>query len=157
MQSQLHLDFNRESTVNRVEHRLIRTVSPPIQEFSPIQVPKPKLTFVTGFKKLTEATHSKFMKLAKLDFRKYSGASDPTYWIRQSEQFFHCHAINNEDRVSMATFHLDGHAQLWYKFLFDDEGELNWPEFCDRLHELENFTGELVKLVQSGSVQDYEV
>lgn len=54
----------------------------------------------------------------------------------------------------MATFHLDG---LWYKILFDDEGELDWPKFCDRLHELENFTGELVKLVQSGSVHDYEV
>lgn len=80
MQTQVtHLDFNRESTVNRVEHRLIRTVSPHIQEFSPIQVPKPKLTFVNGFKKLTEATYSKFMKLAKLDFPKYSGASGPTY------------------------------------------------------------------------------
>lgn len=57
----------------------------------------------------------------------------------------------------MATFHLDGHAQLWYKILFDDEGELDRPKFCDRSHELENFTGELVKLVQSGSVHDYEV
>lgn len=45
----------------------------------------------------------------------------------------------------------------YYKILFDDEGELDWPKFCDRLHELENFTGELVKLVQSGSVHDYEV
>lgn len=57
----------------------------------------------------------------------------------------------------MATFHLDGHAQLWYKILFDDEGELDWPKSCDRLHELENFTGELDELVQSGSVHDYEV
>lgn len=29
----------------------------------------------------------------------------------------------------MATFHLDGHAQLWYKILFDDEGELTGQSF----------------------------
>lgn len=62
----------------------------------------------------------------------------------------------------MATFHLEGLAQLWYKLLCDDEGALCSKEFCARVNErfgpseLDNFTGELVHLKQTRVVVDYQ-
>lgn len=72
---------------------------------------------------------ARYVKLIKLP--KYLGAIDATYWIRQVEHFFVCHGVPYEEQVVIATFHMDGHAQLWYKLLFDEEGELCWEEFCD--------------------------
>lgn len=59
---------------------------------------------------VSEGTRSKFLKPIRLDFPKYLGEVDPTYWIRQAEQFFHCYEIMYEDQVVMATYHLEGHA-----------------------------------------------
>ena len=85
----------------------------------------------------------------------------PPSCCRQAEQFFYFHGIDSVDRVKNATFHFEGHAQLLYKILFEEEGELGWEDFCDRIYglfgpsELDNFTGELVKLVQTRSVSEY--
>lgn len=93
----------------------------------------------------------------KLDFSKYSGESDPTYWIRQAEQFFHCHEINYEDQILLVTFHLDGHAQLWYNIMYDD-GDIVWEEFCDRVYQhfspyvLDDYTGISEALAGEGIV-----
>lgn len=121
-----------------------------------------KTNVAKGKQVVFEATHAKFMKMIRLDFLKYFGEGDPTYWIRQSEQFFYCHEVAYEDQVEMATFHLEGHTQLWYKILCDDEINLYWEEFCDRLYErfnpsdFDNFTGELVNLRQTGTVLEYQ-
>lgn len=56
----------------------------------------------------------------KLDFLEFSGG-DPSYWINQSERYFWRHGIIAEDQVAFATFHLEGHAQIWYQCLFEDE------------------------------------
>lgn len=60
------------------------------------------------------------MKQVKLDFLEFSGG-DPSYWINQSERYFWRHGIIAEDQVAFATFHLEGHAQIWYQCLFEDE------------------------------------
>lgn len=60
-----------------------------------------------------------------LEFPKYAGNVDPTYWIKQAKQFFNCHEIGYNDQVVMATYHLEGHAQLWYGILYEEEGDLS--------------------------------
>lgn len=67
-----------------------------------------------------------------------------------------------EDHVVMAAFYFEGHAQIWYKLLCDDEGEQCWDDFCYWFYErfgpsnLDSFIGELVNLKQTGSVIDFE-
>ena len=64
--------------------------------------------------------------------------------------------------MNIATFHFKGHTELCYKILSEEEGDLEWELFCDRIYdrfgpsELDNFIGELVKLSQSGSLADYQ-
>jgi hypothetical protein len=53
-------------------------------------------------------------KLVKLNFPRYSGTEDPTSWICRAEQFFKYQNTAEEEKVSLAAFHLEGEAQLWY-------------------------------------------
>ena len=53
----------------------------------------------------------------KLDFPKFNGGEDPTSWICKVEQFYHFHEMPAADQVALASFHLEGEAQLWYQLL----------------------------------------
>lgn len=98
--------------------------------------PLPSLPIVQGVAKpvraLSDHNSSKFLKGVKLDLPKYNGETNPVFWMNQVEQVLWCHGITIEDRVVIATFHLEGHGQIWYSVLFE-EGELPWEEFRDRL------------------------
>ncbi|KAL5793391.1 hypothetical protein ACOSP7_001985 [Xanthoceras sorbifolium] len=56
-------------------------------------------------------------KNVKLDFPKYDGREDLTSWVCRSEQYFQFHNILMSNRVTLASFHLDGDAQLWFQLL----------------------------------------
>ncbi|CAL5401368.1 unnamed protein product [Camellia sinensis] len=66
------------------------------------------------------------------------------------------------DKVGLASFHLEGDAQLWYQLLCQNENEVSWPEFEGGLQPRFGFTqyydpfGELTKLQQQGSIKDYQ-
>jgi hypothetical protein len=47
---------------------------------------------------------------------------DPMLFINKCESFFHHHHTMGEERVRMASYHLDDVTQLWYDQLKDDEG-----------------------------------
>ena len=53
----------------------------------------------------------------KLDFPRFNGIEDPTSWICCAEQFFRFHETPIEDQVALASFHLEGEAQLWYQLV----------------------------------------
>ena len=53
----------------------------------------------------------------KLNFPWFIGIEDPTSWICWVEQFFWFHDTTGEDEVALASFHLEGKAQLWYQLL----------------------------------------
>lgn len=61
----------------------------------------------------------------------------------------------------MAVFHLKGQARRWYQLLFNDEGLVNWKRFKAAIFArfgpslYENHLGELTKLTQSGTMQEY--
>ena len=52
-------------------------------------------------------------KLAKLDFPRYDGSEDPITWICRVEQFFEYQDTPDDEKVKLASYHLDGDAQIW--------------------------------------------
>lgn len=59
-------------------------------------------------------------KTVKIDFPRFDGQSDHTIWLFKAEQFFQLHNIATNDRVSLASFHLEGDAHLWYQLFQQD-------------------------------------
>ncbi|XP_024035559.1 uncharacterized protein LOC112096363 [Citrus clementina] len=106
--------------------------------------------------------HSYVPRMIKLDFPRYNGSEDTTSWVCRVEQFFHLHQTPEEERVALASFHLEGDAQLWFQLIKQERDMLTWQEFCDGLHarygatQFQDFFGELIKLQQVGSVCDYQ-
>ncbi|KAF2309773.1 hypothetical protein GH714_002713 [Hevea brasiliensis] len=71
-------------------------------------------------------------KYTKLDFPRYNGLEDPLGWLSRCQLFFKHQSTLEEEKVGLASIHLEGIAQL-----------------CNKL-------GELAKLKQTGSVEDYQ-
>ena len=61
------------------------------------------------------SSHYYAPKPVKLDFLRFDGEVDPTSWLCRAEQFFEIHETPAADRVSLALFHLESDAQLWYQ------------------------------------------
>ncbi|KAA8548911.1 hypothetical protein F0562_000595 [Nyssa sinensis] len=101
-------------------------------------------------------------KLVKLDFPRFNGGEDPTSWLCRADQFFDFHETPEGERVALASFHLEGDAQLWYQLLKQEMGVISWETFKEGLHsrygptQFYDFFGELTKLQQTGSVREYQ-
>ena len=55
-------------------------------------------------------------KMAKLEFPKYSG-DDPTKWFDRVAQFFEFQSKTENQKVSLASFHLEREANQWWQWL----------------------------------------
>lgn len=51
-------------------------------------------------------------RLAKLEFPRFSG-NDPTEWFTRVDQFFEYQGTSETQKVSLASFHLEGEANQW--------------------------------------------
>lgn len=104
-------------------------------------------------------------KTAKLEFPKFSG-EDPTEWFARVEQFFEFQKIAEVQKVSLASFHLEGEANQWWRWLsrtFKEDGkEVTWAVFEEELGarfgptEGEDFDEALSHIQQVGSLRDYQ-
>ncbi|KAL5579876.1 hypothetical protein UlMin_012318 [Ulmus minor] len=86
-------------------------------------------------------------KMEKLEFPKYSGAN-PIEWFYRAAQFFEFQGTADNQKVSLASFHLEGKADQWWQWLrraYQEE---------DRL--CEDFDEALSKVRQIGSLCDYQ-
>ena len=74
--------------------------------------------------------------MAKLEFPKYSG-DDPTKWFNRVAQFFEFQSTTENQKVSLASFHLEGEANQWWQWLqcaYEEEGRLvTWESFEEEL------------------------
>lgn len=68
----------------------------------------------------------------KLHFPRFSG-DDPTGWIYQAEQYFAFQNVTEGDRVSLASFHLDGIALQWHQWFAKTRGPITWAEYTKEL------------------------
>ncbi|KAJ0021522.1 hypothetical protein Pint_31690 [Pistacia integerrima] len=111
----------------------------------------------------SNASSAYTLKPIRLDFPWFKGEEDPTSWLCRVEQFFNFHEKPNEERVSIASFHLEDEAQLWFQLLKEDKLEVSWDDFKEGLYsrygpnQYLDFFGDLAKLQQKGSVQAYQV
>jgi hypothetical protein len=103
--------------------------------------------------------------MAKLDFPRYSG-DDPTEWFNWVDQFFEYQETADNQKVSLASFHLEGEANQWWQWLHrahKEEGRtVTWEIFEEELWarfgptEYEDFDEALSKVRQVGSLRDYQ-
>lgn len=105
-------------------------------------------------------------KLAKLEFPRYSG-TDPTEWLTKANQFFDFQATPDNEKVSLASYHMQGEANEWWQWLHrtykvEDNKEVTWEIFVDELWarfgptDCEDFDESLSKIRQLGSLRDYQ-
>jgi hypothetical protein len=52
----------------------------------------------------------------KLSFPRFTG-DDPAGWLYQAEQYFAFQRVEDGDKVHLASFHLDGIALQWHRWL----------------------------------------
>ena len=70
----------------------------------------------------------------KLDFPRFNGGEDPSSWLCPADQFFQSHDTPAAEQVTLASFYLEGDAQLWYQLLKQEMDFISWDEFKERLH-----------------------
>ncbi|XP_058008100.1 uncharacterized protein LOC131182808 [Hevea brasiliensis] len=87
---------------------------------------------------------------------------DPLGWLSRCQLFFKHQSTLEEEKVGLASIHLEGIAQLWYLQLIQDNPEPTWTDFESQCNKRfgppirSNKLGELAKLKQTGSVEDYQ-
>jgi hypothetical protein len=73
-------------------------------------------------------------KHKKWDFPRFDNTSDPMLFLNKCDAYFCQHRTMAEERVLMASYHLDDVAQLWFTQLQDDDGTPSWGTFKDLLN-----------------------
>lgn len=79
----------------------------------------------------------------KLEFPLFNGREGPTSSLCRAEQFLQYHGTPEEERVMLASFHLEGEAQLWFQHLQQESRDLQWKEPIEGLFgalDLHNFS-----------------
>ena len=104
-------------------------------------------------------------KMAKLEFPRYYG-EDPTEWLNKVGQVFEFQGTVEDQKVSLASFHLEGEANQWWQWLsrnYKDENRIiTWRTFMEELWarfgptECEDFDEALSRVRQSGTLRDYQ-
>ncbi|KAK0581846.1 hypothetical protein LWI29_018689 [Acer saccharum] len=101
-------------------------------------------------------------KTLKIDFPRYDGRNDPTTWIGKAEKYFSLHDIAHSDKVTLASFYLEGDALLWFQTLEHEIIYVTWEDF--RLGILSRFGptqfedpfSQLIRLKQTSTVIEYQ-
>ncbi|KAL5845199.1 hypothetical protein ACOSQ4_011157 [Xanthoceras sorbifolium] len=97
----------------------------------------------------------------KLNFPKFDG-EDPTGWVSKSEQYFDFKAVPPEQQVQLASFHLEGIALQWHRWLTKYRGPVTWREFTKALllcfgpTDYEDPSEALTRLKQTTTVTAYQ-
>jgi hypothetical protein len=58
----------------------------------------------------------------KWDFPRFDNTTDPLLFLNKFEAYFRHHHTMAEERVGMASYHLDDVVQMWYTQLLEDDG-----------------------------------
>jgi len=100
-------------------------------------------------------------KHKKWDFPHYDGTTDPMLFLNKCDAYFRQHRNTPDEKVRIASYHLDEVAQLWFTQLQDDDGTPNWAHFKELLNvrfgpplrSAPMF--ELAECRRTGSVEEY--
>ncbi|CAJ2630725.1 unnamed protein product [Trifolium pratense] len=98
----------------------------------------------------------------KLDVPRFDG-TDAHGWIFKICQFFTYHETPKEERITIASFYLDGPALSWYQWMYRNSQLVSWNQFLQALETrfaptaYDDPRGNLFKLTQSTTVAAYLV
>ncbi|WVZ84588.1 hypothetical protein U9M48_031611 [Paspalum notatum var. saurae] len=67
----------------------------------------------------------------KLSFPRYDGESDPLPWLNTCDNFFRGHHTMEEEKVWLASLHLDGVVASWYYQMERVFDIVSWPRFVE--------------------------
>nr|KYP63967.1 hypothetical protein KK1_018554 [Cajanus cajan] len=96
----------------------------------------------------------------KLDVPRFDG-SDALGWIFKITQFFEYHNTPEEERITVASFYLDGPALAWFQWMYRNGQIHSWNQMLQALENrfaptaFNDPRGKLFKLTQSSSVTSY--
>ena len=96
----------------------------------------------------------------KLDVPRFDG-HHPLGWIFKISQFFEYQGTPEEERITVASFYLDGPALSWFQWMFKNGFITSWPAILQAIEArfapsfYDDPRGTLFKLIQKGSVTEY--
>jgi hypothetical protein len=96
----------------------------------------------------------------KLEVPRFDG-SDALGWIFKINQFFDFHQTPDPDRLTIASFYMDGPALSWFQWMMRSGMIHSWPDFLITLETrfapsyYDDPRGALFKLTQKGTVNNY--
>ena len=96
----------------------------------------------------------------KLNVPRFDG-SDAIGWIFKITQFFEYHTTPDHERLTIASFYMEGQALAWFQWMHRNDQLSSWPAFLHALHSrfasatYEDPTGLLCKLQQRTTVNNY--
>ena len=96
----------------------------------------------------------------KLDVPCFDG-TDPSGWIFKINQFFEYHGTPAHERLTIASFYMEGRALAWFQWMSNNGQFTSWPVFLHALQtrfapsQFEDPIGALFKLTQKGTVSSY--
>ena len=71
-----------------------------------------------------------------MEFPRFFG-DDPTEWLNHVDQFFKFQEIDADQKVRLASFHLEGEANQWWqwfrKAFVEGQGSISWEAFEDEV------------------------
>jgi hypothetical protein len=73
-------------------------------------------------------------RYSRLEFPLYDGKIDPFAWLSRCDHFFRHQYIPEEEKVEIASYHLDEDAQVWFLKLDRDRPGISWEDFKRQCH-----------------------
>lgn len=100
------------------------------------------------------------MRPVKLDFPRFDGSND-IGWIFKAEQFFDYHHTTDNERLTIASVHLDHDIVPWFQMMQRNNQFQDWKSFTRALEQdfgpppYDCPGASLFKLVQTGTVSEF--
>lgn len=71
-------------------------------------------------------------KPAPVEFGRFNG-DNADAWVFQAERYFEFYSISDSNKLSLASFYLDGEALDWYQWLYRNKQLIDWDHFAGKL------------------------
>nr|XP_009797113.1 PREDICTED: uncharacterized protein LOC104243599 [Nicotiana sylvestris] len=100
-------------------------------------------------------------KPASVEFGQFCG-ENPEAWLFQAERYFAHYEIADDEKLTIASFYLDGDALEWYRWLYWNKQLAGWEHFAEKVRirflpkGLESAEGRLAKLRQITTVSELQ-
>ncbi|XP_071728193.1 uncharacterized protein [Rutidosis leptorrhynchoides] len=117
-------------------------------------------TELQKFKSGEGNSHKQVTRFTKLEFPKFDG-TDVKGWIYRSKQFFLADQVEDDDKVRIASIHMQGRALNWHQQFVRLNGEdVEWALYETAIQKrfgssIDDPLSELKKLKQTGTVEEY--